>query len=236
MRHSDGDVTMQGNNSARGFWGLLTGNERAVLADLGLTRDFPSGVTMCQEGDPATHLYVLMVGWVKILSVTSHGQERVLALRGNGDIVGELAGEMTGHRTATLQAIDAVHALIVRYDRFSSFLDSNPGAAHAYRRVMTQRWGDAADLLRKHPLTSGAQRLASLLLELAERHGMITEGRIDVVMPLSQEDLASLAGTSRATVTRAFRNWRDRGFVSTGQKHITITDLPRLRQIADLRM
>jgi CRP/FNR family cyclic AMP-dependent transcriptional regulator len=191
---------------------------------------------MCQEGDPATHLYVLIVGWVKILSVTSHGQERVLALRGNGDIVGELAGEMTGHRTATLQAIDAVHALIVRYDRFSSFLDSNPGAARAYRRVMTQRWGDAADLLRKHPLTSGAQRLASLLLELAERHGMITEGRIDVVMPLSQEDLASLAGTSRATVTRAFRNWRDRGFVSTGQKHITITDLPRLRQIADLRM
>jgi CRP/FNR family cyclic AMP-dependent transcriptional regulator len=190
---------------------------------------------MCQEGDPATHLYVLMVGWVKILSVTSHGQERVLALRGNGDIVGELAGEMTGHRTATLQAIDAVHALIVRYDRFSSFLDSNPGAARAYRRAMTQRWGDAADLLRKHPLTSGAQRLASLLLELAERHGMITEGRIDVVMPLSQEDLASLAGTSRATVTRAFRNWRDRGFVSTGQKHITITDLPRLRQIADLR-
>ena len=191
---------------------------------------------MCQEGDPATHLYVLIVGWVKILSVTSHGQERVLALRGNGDIVGELAGEMTGHRTATLQAIDAVHALIVRYDRFSSFLDSNPGAAHAYRRVMTQRWGDAAELLRKHPLTSGAQRLASLLLELAERHGMVRGGRIDVVMPLSQEDLASLAGTSRATVTRAIRNWRDRGFVSTGQKHITITDLPRLRQIADLRM
>jgi CRP-like cAMP-binding protein len=190
---------------------------------------------MCQEGDPATHLYVLIVGWVKILSVTSHGQERVLALRGNGDIVGELAGEMTGHRTATLQAIDAVHALIGRYDRFSSFLDSNPGAAHAYRRVMTQRWGDAAELLRKHPLTSGAQRLASLLLELAERHGMVRGGRIDVVMPLSQEDLASLAGTSRATVTRAIRNWRDRGFVSTGQRHITITDLPRLRQIADHR-
>ena len=154
---------------------------------------------MCQEGDPATHLYVLIVGWVKILSVTSHGQERVLALRGNGDIVGELAGEMTGHRTATLQAIDAVHALIVRYDRFSSFLDSNPGAAHAYRRVMTQRWGDAAELLRKHPLTSGAQRLASLLLELAERHGMITEGRIDVVMPLSQEAVTANPGSNANT-------------------------------------
>ncbi len=206
-----------------------------MLAALSLTRDFPPGVTMCHEGDPATHLYVLVAGWVKILSVTADGQERVLALRGNGDVVGELAGEMSGHRTATLQAIDLVHALIVGYERFTSFLDANPGAAHAYRRVMTQRWGDAADLLRRHPLTTGAQRLAALLLELAGRHGTVTEGRIDVAMPLSQEELANLAGTSRATVARAFKSWRDRGFVRTGQKHITIINLQRLQQIADQR-
>jgi len=223
---------MQPNGPARGFWGLLTGDERAVLADLSLTRDFPPGVTMCHEGDPATHLYVLVAGWVKILSV-SDGQERVLALRGNGDVVGELAGEMAGHRTATLQAIDLVHALIVGYERFTAFLDANPGAAHAYRRVMTQRWGDAADLLRRHPLTSGGQRLAALLLELADRHGTVMEGRIDVAMPLSQEELANLAGTSRATVARAFKNWRDRGFVRTGQKHITITNPGSLKRIAD---
>ena len=191
---------------------------------------------MCHEGDPATHLYVLVDGWVKILSVTADGQERVLALRGNGDVVGELAGEMSGHRTATLQAIDLVHALIVGYERFTSFLDANPGAAHAYRHVMTQRWGDAAGLLRRHPLTSGAQRLAALLLELAGRHGTVTEGtgdQIDVAMPLSQEELASLAGTSRATVARAFKSWRDRGFVRTGQKHITITNPGSLKRIAD---
>jgi len=223
---------MHGNSSARGFWGLLTDDERAVLADLSLTRDFPPGVTMCHEGDPATHLYVLVAGWVKILSVTADGQERVLALRGNGDVVGELAGEMAGHRTATVQAIDLVHALIVGYERFSSFLDANPGAAHAYRRAMTQRWGDAADLLRRHPLTSGAQRLAALLLELTGRHGTATGGAIDVAMPLSQEELASLAGTSRATVARALKNWRDRGFVRTSQKHIIITDLGALRKIA----
>jgi len=208
---------MHGNSSARGFWGLLSGEERAALTALSLTRDFPPGVTMCHEGDPATHLYVLV------------------------DVVGELAGEMSGHRTATLQAIDLVHALIVGYERFTSFLDANPGAARAYRHEMTQRWGDAADLLRRHPLTSGAQRLAALLLELAGRHGTVTGGtgdtggQIDVAMPLSQQELANLAGTSRATVARAFKSWRDRGFVRTGQKHITITNPQRLRQIADQR-
>jgi CRP-like cAMP-binding protein len=51
-------------------------------------------------------------------------------------------------------------------------------------------------------------------------------------MPLTQDELASLAGTSRATVTRAFSNWRKRGFVLTGQRHITILDQAGLKRIA----
>jgi CRP-like cAMP-binding protein len=53
---------------------------------------------------------------------------------------------------------------------------------------------------------------------------------------LSQEDLASLAGTSRATVTRALANWRERGFIRTGgQRRLLITDLTGLRQAAGPR-
>jgi CRP-like cAMP-binding protein len=53
---------------------------------------------------------------------------------------------------------------------------------------------------------------------------------LEVVLPLSKDELASLAGTSRATVTRALSNWRKRGFIRTGQRHFTIIDLPGLRQ------
>jgi CRP-like cAMP-binding protein len=188
---------------------------------------------MCVEGDPATHVYVLVTGWVKILAVTSDGHERVLALRGHGDLIGEVAGDTTGHRTATVQAVDTVRALIVGHDRFTSFLDSHQGAAHAYRRTMIQRLSDTSTMLRRHSVTSGAQRLAALLLELAGRHGSGVNGEIHVAMPLSQEELASLAGTSRATVTRAFQNWRKRGFIRTAYRDITITDIRGLRQIAD---
>ena len=186
---------------------------------------------MCLEGDPATHVFILLAGWVKVLSATKDGQEIVLALRGAGEIVGEIGGE-TGRRNATIQAIDAVHALIVRYDKFRSFLDTNLGAGHAYRRVVTQRWNDTDAILRSRTGTSGAQRLASLLLDLAERHGSEINGAIYVVMPLSQAELASLAGTSRATVTRALSNWRGRGLIRTGQRRITILDLKGMRKVA----
>jgi CRP-like cAMP-binding protein len=51
-------------------------------------------------------------------------------------------------------------------------------------------------------------------------------------MTLTQEELASLTGASRATVTRALSNWRRRGIIRTGQRDITITDLGALRKIA----
>ncbi|HEX2819793.1 MAG TPA: Crp/Fnr family transcriptional regulator [Streptosporangiaceae bacterium] len=227
-----GDMNLHAIGPPQGFWGLLTDTEQAVLSALGRMSVFPPGATMCVEGEPATHVFVLIAGWVKILSVTSEGHELVLALRGHGDIVGELAGEATGYRTATVQAIDTVRSLIVGHDRFSSFLDSHPGASHAYRRVVTQRWRDAAAMLRRRSVTSGAQRLAVLLLDLAGQHGTGSGGEIYLAMPLSQEELASLAGASRATVTRALSNWRQRGFIRTGQRRITIIDLPALRQIA----
>ncbi len=223
---------MQGMGSGQGFWTLLAQDERDALSAVGLARDYAVGATLCVEGDPATHVFVLLAGWVKIFSTTKDGKEIVLALRGDKDIVGETAGETTGRRNATIQAIGKVRALIVPHDKFSSFLDANQGADRAYRRVVTQKFNDTDAILRSRTGTSGAQRLARLLLDLAERHGSEVNGAIFVVMPLSQAELASLAGTSRATVTRALSNWRGRGLIRTGQRRITITDLKGLRKVA----
>jgi CRP-like cAMP-binding protein len=225
-------MKMQGMGSGQGFWTLLSRDEQDTLSGLGMPRDYPPGATICLEGDPATHVYVLLAGWVKILSTTRDGHEIVLALRGDGDIVGETGGETTGRRNATIQAVGKVRALTVPYEKFSSFLDASQGADRAYRRVVTRKFNDADTLLRRRAVTTGAQRLAALLLDLAGRHGREVNGATYVVMPLSQEELASLAGTSRATITRAYGNWRKRGLIHTGQRRITILDLPGLQRIA----
>jgi CRP/FNR family transcriptional regulator, cyclic AMP receptor protein len=225
-------MKMQGMGSGQGFWTLLSPDDQDALSGLGMLREYPRGATLCLEGDPNTLVFVLLTGWVKILSVTKDGHEIVLALRGDGDIVGETAGETTGRRNATIQSIVAVRALLLSYDKFDLFLEASPGANRAYRRVMTRKFNDADTMLRQRAVTTGAQRLAALLLDLALRHGRGSDGMIYLGMQLSQEELASLAGTSRATVTRAFVNWRKRGLIRTGQRRITIVDLKGLRQLA----
>jgi hypothetical protein len=87
-------------------------------------------------------------------------------------------------------------------------------------------------MLRTRSVTNGAQRLAGLLLNLPGRHGTRADGAIEVAMALSQEELASLVGASRATVTRALSDWRNRGLILTGQRRITITDPRGLREVA----
>jgi CRP-like cAMP-binding protein len=225
-------MKMPGMGSEQKFWALLSPDEQETLAALGLPKLYPPRATICLQDDPSTHVFILLAGWVKILSVTKDGHEIVLALRGGGDLVGETAGETTGRRNATIEAIGQVRALMVTHDKFSSFLDANPGANRAYRRAVTQKFDDTNTMLRRWAGTSGPQRLAALLLDLAEQHGRAANGAINLAMPLSQEELASMAGTSRATITRAYANWRKRGLIRTGQRHITIIDVLGLRRVA----
>src|SRR5882757_9735233 len=95
---SYGDMNLHEIVPAQGFWALLTAEDQAALTGLGRTSVFSPGAVICVEGDPATHVFVLVDGLAKVLSSTADGHELTLALRGDGDLVGELAGETTGYR------------------------------------------------------------------------------------------------------------------------------------------
>jgi len=234
VRPSDGDATMQEIGSDQGFWRLLTPESRRELSALGLPKKYQPRATVCVQGDPATHVFVLVDGWVKVLSVTDEGHETVLALRGDGDTVGEASGETTGRRNATIKAITKVDALLVSYDKFTAFLDGDRAANRAYRHILTRRLTETDLLLRLRAVTDGTQRFARLLVELAGRFGTGVDGAIEIALPLSQEELASLAGTKRSTLTRALGDWRRRGLIrhSQHQRHIVIADVAGLKQLA----
>ena len=214
-----------------GFWTSLSDGDRAALSERGHESVFARGTPLCREGDPSTHVLVLLSGWAKVFSSTEEGHEMVLALRGPGDVIGELATDLGGCRTATVLALVRVEALLIGADRFNAFLEDHPGAVRVYRRVMAERQHEMGQNLRTRMESSGAQRLARLLLDLAVRCGYVTDNGVILAVPLSQADLASWVGVSRATVTRALREWRERKLVSTRQGRMTIVDPVALRRI-----
>lgn len=217
------------------FWPLLGDLDRSALRAEGRTVSYADKAPLCLEGEPSTHVFIVMSGWVKITSADSAGRELLAGLRGPGDLVGELAGEVTGYRTATVRAIGTVRALLMAAARFDGYLDSHPAAARAYRKAMASHQLASYQGRRDQALSSGAQRLARVLLDLTERHNVASGPGSAAALPLSQEDLASLIGASRATVTRTLHDWRSRGAVRTGQRHVTILDDTILRRVAGPR-
>ncbi|HEX3748992.1 MAG TPA: Crp/Fnr family transcriptional regulator [Streptosporangiaceae bacterium] len=222
-----------------GFWHQLSTGDQNRLIAAGRIGKYAPGATICRQGEPATFLFVLIGGWVKVVTVSRDGDEAVLALRGNGDVVGEFAEEMGGYRTATMYALDDVEAVLIPHKRFSAYLDGCPPAAAAYRRVLIRRNRETADTLAAQPITTGAQRLARLLLELAARHGRPLDPaaagpEVVITLPLTQEELADLAHVSRATATRALALWRRRNIVQTGHRRVVIAHPDALRRLAAL--
>lgn len=63
-----------------------------ALLELGHPGEFRPGDVLCTEGEQSTHLFMLVTGWVKIPSAAGDGRELLLALRGQGDVVGEIDG------------------------------------------------------------------------------------------------------------------------------------------------
>jgi CRP-like cAMP-binding protein len=215
-----------------GFWHQLSTGDQNRLTTAGNIGLYAPGATICRQGEPATFLFVLIGGWVKVVTVSRDGDEAVLALRGDGDVVGEFAGEMGGYRTATMYALIDVEAVLIQHKRFSAFLDGCPPAAAAYRRVLIRRNRETADTLAAQATTSGAQRLAA-------QHGRPLDPaaagpEVVITLPLTQEELADLAHVSRATATRALAGWRKRNIVQTGHRRIVIVDPGALRRLAGL--
>lgn len=211
-----------------GFLAKLDEGQRSALAALGRHRRFRRGATLFNEGDESSNVVVLRSGRVKISFFTEDGHEVVLAIREPGDLLGELSVLDGGPRSATATALEDVEALAVPADGFTAFLQDHTGVALLLLRMLSGRLRDA-DVKR---IEYGAQdtvgRVARRLVELADRFGEVSTEGVRITVPLSQQELAGWTGASREAVSKALQSLRNRGWIATHRKHITVLDVEAL--------
>jgi CRP/FNR family cyclic AMP-dependent transcriptional regulator len=216
------------------FWKELDETEQGTLRDAARPRTYLAGMHLCYEGDPSDHVIIIENGWAKVTSTTEDGHEVVHAIRGPGDIVGESA--VLGHRprSATITALDPLQARVLSATRFTAFLDEHPRVWRMVSGALVRRNDDDVRRLRAKASADGGQRLAMLLLDLADTYGSAAPGGgVAIQPPLSQSELASWVDSSRETVARALKIWRARRLVGTARRKITVLDPAGLRAYAD---
>jgi CRP/FNR family transcriptional regulator, cyclic AMP receptor protein len=215
-----------------GFLRLLDVREAEDLAAAGRTRRYRRGATLIGEGTRPDLVVVLLSGRVKVTSVSGGGDEAVLAVRGPGDLLGELSALDGQPSSATVSALDPVEALVVSAAEFRTYLQANPGVVLRLLELLTRRLRDADRKRVEFGAYDTVGRVASRLVELADRFGQPTEQGVRIALPLTQEELAGWVGSSREAVSKALRWMRALGWVETRRKAIVVLDLDSLRRRA----
>jgi CRP/FNR family transcriptional regulator, cyclic AMP receptor protein len=206
--------------------------DREELMARGRRRRWPAGASLFLEGERSATVLVITSGRVKVFSLTAHGEEIVLAVRGPGALLGELSAIDGAPRGASVAALEPVEAVVVPVAAFIDFLRSHAAAAVVLLQLVTGRLRDSDRKRVEFAAYDIAARVARRLLELAERFGEPDEHGVRITVALSQDELAGWVGASREAVAKALRVLRDRGLVTTGRRTMTVLDLAGLRRRA----
>jgi CRP/FNR family cyclic AMP-dependent transcriptional regulator len=194
-------------------------------------RRFARGEVVFHQGDPADTLHLIIKGKAAVRVATSLGDAAILAVLGRGEMFGELAligGE--SRRSATVVALEPTETHSVHQIDFERLRREHPDlVSNVLIAILSGQVRRLSEQLLEALHVPADKRVRRRLLAVAEVYGD-DDGMAsaDVTVPLTQDDLADLAGTSRATVNRVLREEEDRGTVALSRGRTTIRDADAL--------
>jgi CRP/FNR family transcriptional regulator, cyclic AMP receptor protein len=193
---------------------------RRLLA-IARRRTFARGEVVFHRGDPANALHLIVAGRFAVAITTPLGETAMLAVRGAGDAFGELAlvsGEAV--RSATVAALEPAETRSVLRDDFARLRREHPQVDAVIAAILAERVRRLSEQVTEAYYLPAEARVLRRLRDLAELYGG--------AVPLPQEALAELAGTSRATVNRVLRDQQGRGVVRLSRANIVVLEPERL--------
>jgi CRP/FNR family cyclic AMP-dependent transcriptional regulator len=205
-------------------WRLLAGvsaEDVSRLVAVAQRRTFRRGQVVFHDDDPADALHLVVRGHFAVRVTIPTGETVLLAVVGAGDAFGELALVSDRRRGATVQAFTDGETLALHRDSFEALRRARPQVDRSLAVILAERLRRVNDLLMEAHYVDADVRVRRRLVELGEA--------FDGTIPLTQEEIAQTAGTSRATVNRVLREEEAAGAVELGRGRTTITDATALR-------
>jgi CRP/FNR family transcriptional regulator, cyclic AMP receptor protein len=210
---------------------ISTMPERALddLVTFSTVARFEAHEDIVRKGDPGDCLYGILSGRVRIYSTSPEGGEITLNVQEPGELFGEIALLDGSTRTASAAAMEHVDLLRIHRNHFLPYVKANPDLLLGMLSLLCQRLRWTSSIIEDTAFLGFSARLAKRLLVLAEHYRRREGG--DIIIPLSQYDLASMVGAGREAINKQLALWRAAGIVDTARGVIVIRNCEALRAL-----
>jgi len=210
------------------IFGGLAENELNFLAARAVHRSYPAGAMVFSEGEPCSGLYVLESGHVRIFKSSAGGREQVLSIEGPGSSVAELPVFDEGTYPASVCAIDDANLLFVSKQDFQALCLAHPQVALKVLKVVGARLRRLVGIIEELSFTTVRHRLAAFLLRLAQKEGKRSADGVEIMLPASNQELASQIGTVRELVSRNLSRFQSEGMLKIDGRTVVLRSLKAL--------
>jgi CRP-like cAMP-binding protein len=212
------------------FHGLVQ-DQLADVANRVSFRIFAPGVTIFHQDMPGTMLYMIEEGNVRIFSLGKTGQELTISILGPKDIFGELALLDRKPHSATVVTLTETTVWMLPCRDFEDLVDKYPSLLREMNLMLVSRIRNTTHLVEAMTFEDILGRLAYQLLRLTEKYGQTQEEEIDITIPLTQTELATLVGASREHVNKCLAIMRTQNLIRTEEARITLINPTGIRRI-----
>jgi CRP-like cAMP-binding protein len=200
----------------------LDAEQRRRLLAAARLRRFRRQEVLFHEGDPADSLHVVSSGRIAVQATSDLGVAVTVDVVGTGDILGELALlTPNAHRSATAIALEQTETMMVTAAQFAALRAEHSGIEAMLVAILAERTRRQSARLVEALTVSAPRRVLRRLVELSAMYAPDSD---EAVIPLTQDHLAGLAGTTRETVNRTLRLEAERGLIELGRGRITVRD------------
>ncbi len=196
---------------------------------------YERGDMVIHERDKLFGLYIVESGQAKAFTQNAQGNEYVLRLLQAGDFYGELALVAPTNAPSSLQALTPLKLCSINGPDLRQYLLSHAAAALSILEAVATRLRQSEQLTETLGLLDSRQRVAALLLQLAERQGRQTPTGIRLQLELNRTELANMVGLRQETFSRCLSEFRREGWVTTeGHRIVYLTNTDALRNLRAL--
>jgi CRP/FNR family transcriptional regulator, cyclic AMP receptor protein len=221
---------MQGTLAKAALLRDLPTDTLAQLAAAARRRTYRKGEVIFHEGDAGDSLYVLQSGQVKVVTDAESGGEALFSLLGPGECFGELSLIDGEPRSATVEALEPVEAVILRRDSFMAVLRAHPETMERVLLSLTGLVRRITEMVGDLAFLDLEGRLAKKLLQLSDDHGQSVGGVIELELPINQEELAAMVGATRSSVNKVLGWYEEQGAIERRGRVLAILNPERLRR------
>ena len=211
------------------FFSSLEQDELDEVEEIMRLRNYNRGEIIFFEGEEGDGLFLLKSGKVKLTKMVESGEEQILTIIKPGNIFAEVVLFGNANYPATATALEDSKIYLIRSQDMTKLIKDKPSIAVKLLDVMSKRLRRAQKLVRDMGLKDTTRRTASLLIYLAEEHGVEKNNKVRIDIKLTQKELANMIGTTRETISRVLNKFKDAGIVSTAQRKMIINDLNSLK-------